>query len=116
MSGAARALHWQNQRACPTPKGAGKPLKICRDWDRKLQLFSVNEEFQVSASHQLALITSLPPILCRHLLVFFLKSLAMTCKRVVVVALKALGVHPAGASTSADLGGSSKYSSEILED
>ena len=60
MSGAARALHWQNQRACPTPKGVGKPLKICRDWDRKLQLFSVNEEFQVSASHQLALITSLP--------------------------------------------------------
>jgi hypothetical protein len=35
-------------------------MKICRDWDRKLQLFSVNEEFQVSASHQLALITSLP--------------------------------------------------------
>jgi hypothetical protein len=60
MSGAARALHWQRQRACPFPKGIGKPLKICRDWDRKLQLFSVNEEFQVSASHQLALITSLP--------------------------------------------------------
>jgi hypothetical protein len=60
MSGAARALHWQRQRACPSPKGVGKPLKICRDWDRKLQLFSVNEEFQVSASHQLALITSLP--------------------------------------------------------
>jgi hypothetical protein len=35
-------------------------MKICRAWDRKLQLFSVNEEFQVSASHQLALITSLP--------------------------------------------------------
>jgi hypothetical protein len=31
-------------------------------------------------------------------------------------ALKALGVGPAGASTGADLGGSSKYSSEILED
>jgi hypothetical protein len=44
------------------------------------------------------------------------RSLAMTCRRVVVVALKALGVGPAGASTSADLGGSSKYSSEILED
>ena len=41
-------------------KGLGKPMKICRDWDRKLQLFPVNEEFQVSASHQLALITSLP--------------------------------------------------------
>jgi hypothetical protein len=60
MSGAARALHWRNQRAYPFSKGIGKPLKICRDWDRKLQLFSVNEEFQVSASHQLALITSLP--------------------------------------------------------
>ena len=31
-------------------------------------------------------------------------------------AAKALGVGPAGASTGADLGGSSKYSSEILED
>jgi hypothetical protein len=60
MSGAARALHWRNQRAFPFSKGIGKPLKICRDWDRKLQLFSVNEEFQVNASHQLALITSLP--------------------------------------------------------
>jgi hypothetical protein len=60
MSGAARALHWRNQRAFPISKEIGKPMKICRDWDRKLQLFSVNEEFQVSASHQLALITSLP--------------------------------------------------------
>ena len=41
-------------------KEMGKPMKICRAWDRELQLFSVNEEFQVSASHQLALITSLP--------------------------------------------------------
>ena len=31
-------------------------------------------------------------------------------------ALKALGVGLAGASVGADLGGSSKYSSEILED
>ncbi len=60
MSGAARALHWRRQRACPAAKAVGKPLKIRRDWDRRLQLFSVNEEFQVSASHQLALITSLP--------------------------------------------------------
>ena len=43
-------------------------------------------------------------------------SLAATSKRVVVVASKASGVGPAGAATSADLGGSSKYSSEILED
>ena len=38
----------------------GNPLKPLRDWDRSLKLFSVNEEFLVSASHQLALITSLP--------------------------------------------------------
>ena len=38
----------------------GNPLKPLRDWDRGLKLFSVNEEFLVSASHQLALITSLP--------------------------------------------------------
>ena len=33
-----------------------------------------------------------------------------------MVALKALGVILAGAATSADLGGSSKYSREALED
>ena len=38
----------------------GNPLKPLRDWDRGLKLFSVNEEFPVSASHKLALITSLP--------------------------------------------------------
>ncbi|KAM3714988.1 Aromatic amino acid exporter YddG [Dirofilaria immitis] len=32
------------------------------------------------------------------------------------LALKTLGVGPVGASIGADLGGSSKYSSEILED
>ena len=31
-----------------------------RAWDWGLQLFSMNEEFPVSASHQLVLITSLP--------------------------------------------------------
>ena len=31
-----------------------------RDWDRLLQLLIFNEEFLVNASHQLALITSLP--------------------------------------------------------
>jgi hypothetical protein len=41
---------------------------------------------------------------------------AQTCRRVVTVAWKVSGVGPAGASVSADLGGSSKYSSEILED
>jgi len=35
-------------------------LKACRAGDRSLQLWIFNEEFLVSASHQLALITSLP--------------------------------------------------------
>ena len=42
--------------------------------------------------------------------------LALTSRRDVAVALKASGVGPAGASISADLGGSSKYLSSILED
>ncbi|VDQ04196.1 unnamed protein product [Trichobilharzia regenti] len=44
----------------PGPKGLGKLFHHRRDWDRGLQLFPVNEEFLVSASHKLALITSLP--------------------------------------------------------
>ena len=60
MSGAARALHWRNQRAIPLSKVIGKPIKILRDRDRELQLFPLNEEFLVSVSHQLTLITSLP--------------------------------------------------------
>ena len=60
MSGAARALHWKNQRVPPLPKGIGKPLKLFRVRDRELQLFPLNEEFLVSVSHQLTLITSLP--------------------------------------------------------
>jgi hypothetical protein len=35
-------------------------LKFRRDGDRSLQLLVLNEEFLVSASHQLVLITSLP--------------------------------------------------------
>ena len=35
-------------------------MKILRDWDRDLQMCLLNEEFPVSAGHQLALITSLP--------------------------------------------------------
>jgi hypothetical protein len=60
MSGAARALHWKNQLVLPLPKGIGKPLKLFRVRDRELQLFPLNEEFLVSVSHQLTLITSLP--------------------------------------------------------
>ena len=44
----------------PWPKGLGNLLKAGRDGDRSLQLLIFNEEFLVSASHQLALITSLP--------------------------------------------------------
>jgi hypothetical protein len=45
---------------CPGPTGPGNPLNRFRARDRGLQLFPVNEEFLVSASHKLALITSLP--------------------------------------------------------
>ena len=38
----------------------GNLFKMHRDGDRLLQLLIFNEEFLVSASHQLALITSLP--------------------------------------------------------
>ena len=47
--------------ACsPFPRGTGNPLNPLRGRDRSLQLFPVNQEFPVSASHKLALITSLP--------------------------------------------------------
>ena len=50
-----------NGSACfPFPRGTGNPLNPVRGRDRSLQLFSVNQEFPVSASHKLALITSLP--------------------------------------------------------
>jgi hypothetical protein len=38
----------------------GNLVKLHRDGDRLLQLLIFNEEFLVSASHQLVLITSLP--------------------------------------------------------
>ena len=44
----------------PSSKGPGNLLNVCRDRDRLLQLLILNEEFLVNASHQLALITSLP--------------------------------------------------------
>ena len=47
--------------ACfPFPRGTGNPLNLLRGRDRGLQLFPVNQEFPVGASHKLALITSLP--------------------------------------------------------
>ena len=42
------------------PRGVGNLVKAHRDGDRLLQLLIFNEEFLVSASHQLVLITSLP--------------------------------------------------------
>lgn len=37
-------------------------------------------------------------------------------RRVAAVSVEGLGVGPSGAAVGADLGGSSKYSSEALED
>jgi hypothetical protein len=49
------------ESAClPLPKGTGNPLNLLRAWDWGLQLFPMNEEFPVSTSHKLVLITSLP--------------------------------------------------------
>ncbi len=44
----------------PCPEGLGNLVKLGRAGDRSLELLILNEEFLVSASHQLALITSLP--------------------------------------------------------
>ena len=44
----------------PSPEGPGNPLNSLRARDWGLELFPMNEEFPVSASHKLALITSLP--------------------------------------------------------
>ena len=44
----------------PSLVRVGNLLKMHRDGDRLLQLLIFNEEFLVSASHQLVLITSLP--------------------------------------------------------
>ena len=44
----------------PWLRGLGNLVNVRRDGDRLLQLLIFNEEFLVNASHQLALITSLP--------------------------------------------------------
>ena len=50
-----------NRSTCsPFPRGTGKPLNPIRGRDRGLQLFPVNQEFLVGASHKLVSITSLP--------------------------------------------------------
>ncbi len=58
--GRTRATLAGSTSILPWPKGLGNLLKPGRDGDRSLQLLIFNEEFLVSASHQLALITSLP--------------------------------------------------------
>ena len=58
--GRTRATLTDPTSPSPWPKGLGNLVKVCRAGDRALQLLLFNEEFLVSASHQLALITSLP--------------------------------------------------------
>src|ERR1700728_577547 len=58
--GRTRATLTEPARSYPWPEGPGNLVKLCRAGDRALQLLLFNEEFLVSASHQLALITSLP--------------------------------------------------------
>ena len=61
MFWAAHGLHCEVQQAShPGPIGLGNLLNSSRDRDRLLQLLVFNEEFLVSAIHQIVLITSLP--------------------------------------------------------
>ena len=58
--GRTRVTLTETTSSSPWPKGLGNLVKPCRTGDRALQLLLFNEECLVSASHQLALITSLP--------------------------------------------------------
>ena len=58
--GCTRATLMRPTSSQPTPAGTGNLVKAHRDGDRLLQLLILNEEFLVSVSHQLVLITSLP--------------------------------------------------------
>src|SRR3954451_24762856 len=58
--GRTRATLTEPTSTSPWPEGLGNLLKLRRAGDRALQLLLFNEEFLVSVSHQLALITSLP--------------------------------------------------------
>jgi hypothetical protein len=58
--GRTRATLMKATSISPWPKGLGNLLKLHRAGDSPLQLLLFNEEFLVSVSHQLALITSLP--------------------------------------------------------
>ena len=58
--GRTRATLMKSTSSHPLSEDMGNLLKLHRAGDRALQLLLFNEEFLVSASHQLALITSLP--------------------------------------------------------
>ena len=58
--GCTRATLMRSTSLLPCAAALGNLLKTHRDGDRLLQLLIFNEEFLVSASHQLVLITSLP--------------------------------------------------------
>ena len=58
--GCTRATLMRSTSLRPCPEGLGNLFKTHRDGDRLLQLLIFDEEFLVSASHQLVLITSLP--------------------------------------------------------
>ena len=58
--GCTRATLMRSTSLRPCLERLGNLLKTHRDGDRFLQLLIFNEEFLVSASHQLVLITSLP--------------------------------------------------------
>src|SRR5438309_7558277 len=58
--GRTRATLTEPASFSPCPEGLGNLVKLCRAGDRALQLLLFNEEYLVSVSHQLALITSLP--------------------------------------------------------
>ena len=49
-----------NKPWVPAATAAGNPRSQRRDWDRRLQLFALNEEYLVGAVHQAAPIVSLP--------------------------------------------------------
>ena len=58
--GRTRATLMHSTSLRPCLEGLGNLFNMHRDVDRLLQLLIFNEEFLVSASHQLALTTSLP--------------------------------------------------------
>ena len=58
--GRTRATLIRSSSLSPWLRGLGNLLKAYRAGDRLLQFLIFNEEFLVNASHQLALITSLP--------------------------------------------------------